>query len=107
MDLYQMCNIRGASNSNKVIWWILCPFVYLVPIGHVFTEIGVIYWYIVVEKYVIFLFVCTGFWTEQCVEGYDMENVIAKMQLPDQGDDENEQGENDMPVAVAVGATKQ
>jgi hypothetical protein len=102
MDLYQMCNIQGASNSNKFIWWILCPFVYLVPIGHVFTEIGVIYWYIVVEKYVIFLFVCTGFWTEQCVEGYDMENVIAKMQLPDQGDDANDQWDNAMPVAVEV-----
>jgi hypothetical protein len=47
-----------------------------------------------------------GFWTEHCVEGYDIENLIASMQLVDSVDDENEtenENENEntvMPVAI-------
>ena len=51
---------------------------YVFPIGHFFTAIGLAYWYIVVEKYFIFLLICLGIWTDQCVEGYDMEAALVK-----------------------------
>ena len=46
---------------------------YLVPWPfHFTTQVGVVYWFIVVEKYKIFLYVCMGIWTKQCFDGYNL-----------------------------------
>ena len=37
---------------------------YGLPIGHLLTEIGIVYWYVVVEKIFIFFLVCIGVWTD-------------------------------------------
>merc|ERR1711968_252253 len=74
MDLYEVCKVKGYNTLNKAVWLLLWPSIYLFPVGHLFAEIGVVYWFVVIEKYVIFLCVCTGFWTENCVEGYNIEN---------------------------------
>ena len=62
--------IRVKSN---VISALLTIMVYLMPFSHLLTGVGLIYWYIVAEKYVIFLLVCAGIWTKQCVDGYDLD----------------------------------
>ena len=58
--------------KNNAISALLAIVAYLIPFSHLFTGVGLIYWYIVAEKYVIFLLVCAGVWTKQCVDGYDL-----------------------------------
>ena len=51
------------------------------PIGHLFTEIGIVYWYVVVEKLFIFCLVCSGVWFDQCLEAYDLEQIANAMKF--------------------------
>ena len=61
--------LRIKSNAISALLTIVA---YLVPLSHLFTGVGIIYWFIVAEKYLIFLLVCAGIWTKQCVDGYDL-----------------------------------
>lgn len=40
------------------------------------TEVGIVHWLIVTEKYLIFFLVSAGIWTDQCVAGYDLMNAM-------------------------------
>lgn len=42
-------------------------------IAHILTKVGRTIWLIVLEKYYIFGLVCLGFWTDKCVDGYNLD----------------------------------
>lgn len=46
---------------------------YLLPFGHLTTPVGHVFWEIVVRKLFVFIQVCVGIWTDEAVEGYDLE----------------------------------
>ena len=45
---------------------------------HLFTEVGAVHWFVVFEKYIIFIFVSFGVWNDRCVDSYDLENETKK-----------------------------
>ena len=47
---------------------------YLLPGGHIFSSCGRAMWWIVAKKIYIYILVCLGVWTDDCVVGYDLEN---------------------------------
>lgn len=42
------------------------------------TEVGLLFWFIALEKYFIFLLVSLGIWSDQCVDGYNLDLLSKK-----------------------------
>ena len=62
-----------CSTIVYIISFFLC---YLVPIpvGHLCTRVGRCIWSIVIRKYWIFLKVCLGIWTDECIIAYNLRD---------------------------------
>ena len=79
---YMLCRmvkaemIRTISNvfgvKHEALSFFLSVIAYLIPFSHVLTGVGVLNWFLVAEKYLIFLFVSVGIWVKPCVDGYDL-----------------------------------
>ncbi len=90
-----MLNKRFKPLSVKLFKYFiavsLVPVVYIFPFAHGFTQTGLTYWYVVLEKYVIYFCVCVGVWNDLCLDGYGFspENMIT-MRLPQTKREESE-----------------
>ena len=75
-----LCLLLNAGNNafvRNAVSFFGALFSYVLP-AHLFTDVGRVFWYIVLEKYFIFLLVSIGIWTDQCVEGFNIQELIQK-----------------------------
>ena len=81
-------SVRGTLRMEDIEqkkWSILCishiitlflfTITFLLPIGHLFTDVGRAIWSIIFRKYYVFMMVCSGFWTDDAVHFYDLKQA--------------------------------
>lgn len=62
--------------------FILCFGLAYSGIGHFFSRVGRTLWWIVIEKYITFLKVVLGIWTDDGVDGYKLDRIAEIGTLP-------------------------
>ena len=95
----RVCNAWNIPYNEKgfirrCISFMIIIFSYFIPLLHLFSEEGWVHWFLVFEKYFILLLVCIGVWTNQCIEGYGLdesESIYESLKdIPYIWDDEND-----------------
>ena len=66
--------------SLKSAFWCVA---YLVPFSHLLTKTGQIIWKMVFRKFCLFFLAMIGYWTDACVDVFDLENK-AKIMIDDE-----------------------
>ena len=78
--------LRGGTDS----WLLYCCAAWTSPVramlvvaglGHFLTSVGRRAWYVVIWKYLRFLLLCFGYWTDDLVEMYDVHGTLRRSSL--------------------------
>merc|ERR1711871_115424 len=78
--------LRGGTDS----WLLHCCAAWTSPVrailvvaglGHFLTSVGRRAWYVVIWKYLRFLLLCFGYWTDDVVERYDVHGTLRRSSL--------------------------
>eukprot|EP01035_Chromulina_nebulosa_P005269 gene5269-7146_t len=88
---YRLCFMvqKDLCESLQVMYTlrrirITTPLSYLLAfsgIGHWFTEIGRLYWTIVMRKFILFVWACMGIWFDESYKGYDIKGLVKEFTI--------------------------